>query len=962
MLHRIAPLWAVLTAALILCAAPASGQPAPASAPTLPAQRDVSAMPEYAYWPHEAGDIAPDPTVRYGVLPNGMRYALLQNKTPKGVAAARLRIAAGSLQEDEDQRGLAHFLEHMAFNGSQNVPEGEMVKTLERLGLSFGADTNASTGLTQTTYSLDLPQTDDERIDTALFLFREIADKLSLDPAAIDRERGVVLAEARARTTPASQLSDAVGLARFPGSRMIARTPIGLQAVVERAPPEALRRYYHTYYRPERALLVLVGDFDVAAVEAKIRARFSDWRGAAPDQPDPGFGPRAAELLETAGFFEPSLPQSFSAQWQGPPRPTPTTRAEFGANVTRGLAYAILARRFADRARQPDAMFLNAAVGQFNTPDFVGGLTLAVTPKEGKLLPAVQEAQAMLRQALEHGFLDAELERVRKDTREGLKNAITAEPSRNTYGAAGGLLGAFAGRAVFVSATQSAELVEPVLAAATPTALQAALRETLPQGAPQLFLSGPKEPEGGLAPLLEAWRSGWAAPVAPYAEAASEPFPYTDFGPPGRVAARGRVKDLNIYTYRFANGVRLNVKPSTVLKGNVSVEVGIGGGLLASPPLPGWSALVAAVYGEGGLGRMDVTALNRALSGISVQARSGVGAETFVLLGATTPEHFQLQMRLLAAFVTDPGFRTTAVERMKDTLRRSRLREEGAPGGVLGRELAAILRSGDPRWAAPSLEQIEALDPALPAQVLRPALANHPIEIAVVGDIEPERVAQEVAATFGALPRRGAWTAPQKDRRIALPPPGSRFDLTHKFAADQTSVVLAWPAPDASNARLARTAELLADLMGARLVDEVRERQGAAYSPSATAFNTLSFPGYGYILVNAQLKPDQIGAFEAAVTEITRALASGAIEPDALERVRKPAVEQARNAQQSNSYWVSVLSDLQTRPDRLARVRSRVRDLETISAQEIAALAAEAFAKPAIRIEAAPAPAAAAAQ
>ncbi len=150
-------------------------------------------------WGVPLTDVTPDPSIKYGVLPNGMKYAIMRNSTPKDTASVRFRIAFGSIGEADNERGLAHFIEHMAFNGSTHVPEGDMVKILERQGLAFGPDTNAQTGFDATTYMLDLPKADAEHIDTALFLFREVASETKFDPAAVDRERGVILGEERAR-------------------------------------------------------------------------------------------------------------------------------------------------------------------------------------------------------------------------------------------------------------------------------------------------------------------------------------------------------------------------------------------------------------------------------------------------------------------------------------------------------------------------------------------------------------------------------------------------------------------------------------------------------------------------------------------------------------------------------------------------------------------------------------------
>ena len=241
-------------------------------------------------WPQARSDVTPDPAVRFGALPNGMRYAIMRNATPPGQASLRLRFDVGSLMEADGEQGLAHFLEHMAFDGSKAVSEGEMAKILERHGLVFGADSNAETSFDATDYKLDLPKADDESVDTGLMLLREISGELTLAPAAIDRERGVVLAEERTRDNPAYHIFTSRLGFLLEGQRPPLRFPIGKAEVIQKADHAALAAFYARYYRPERATLVVVGDFDVAAMEAKIRAQFGSWRGAGPAGADPEIG------------------------------------------------------------------------------------------------------------------------------------------------------------------------------------------------------------------------------------------------------------------------------------------------------------------------------------------------------------------------------------------------------------------------------------------------------------------------------------------------------------------------------------------------------------------------------------------------------------------------------------------------------------------------------------------------
>ena len=231
-------------------------------------------------WSFEASDIPVDPAYHFGTLDNGLRYILRQNGTPEGTALVRLHIGSGSLDETENEQGLAHFLEHMAFNGSTNVAEGEMVKLLEREGLAFGADTNATTSFETTVYKLNLPRNDVDLLDTALMLMRETASELLIDQEAVDRERGVILSERRDRRNYAyKEIEDRFAFVA-PGARYLDRFPIGELEVLKSATAEELRSFYNRTYVPSNAVVVVVGDFTIEEMEAAVHRRFDDWAGA----------------------------------------------------------------------------------------------------------------------------------------------------------------------------------------------------------------------------------------------------------------------------------------------------------------------------------------------------------------------------------------------------------------------------------------------------------------------------------------------------------------------------------------------------------------------------------------------------------------------------------------------------------------------------------------------------------
>ncbi|MFN9927953.1 MAG: insulinase family protein, partial [Phenylobacterium sp.] len=378
---------------------------------TGPLQAAPAAASPASGWPQAASDIAADPDIRFGVLPNGMRYAVRRQATPPGQAALRLWFDAGSMQETDAQKGLAHFLEHMAFNGSKRVPEGEMIKILERLGLACGADTNASTGFSETIYQLDLPRTDDETVNTALMLLGETAFNLTIDPAAVDRERGIILSEERARNSPRYNAFVERLAFLLKGQRLPQRLPIGDVAILKTAPASEIVDYYRAWYRPERAVFVAVGDFDVDRMAASIEATFGDWRAQAPTRPDPDPGAVAPRTTEARVMVDPGLPASIQMVWVSPFRDLPDTVDTRRNDLIESLGMSVLNRRFSGLARDANPPFLSAAVGRFEQERSAELVWLGIDAESGRWAEALAAAEREQRRLARYGVRQDELDR-----------------------------------------------------------------------------------------------------------------------------------------------------------------------------------------------------------------------------------------------------------------------------------------------------------------------------------------------------------------------------------------------------------------------------------------------------------------------------------------------------------------------------------------------------------------------
>ena len=332
--RRLANRAALLAASIVVVNGLAVAQvaSAPSAAPTTIDTSSATPLPR-------------DPHVIVGTLPNGLRYYIRKNAKPEKRAELRLVVNAGSILEDDDQRGLAHFLEHMAFEGSQNLAPGELVAFLQRAGLAFGPDTNASTTFDQTVYQLDLPRDDPQLLDQSLGILSEIAGRLSLPPAEIETERGVILSEKRTRDTTGQRSGDAMIDFLLPGSRYAERTPIGLESVIRTAPRDELLAFYHNWYRPERQIVIVTGDVQPAAVEELIERHFGNLAPSGPAPEPPPADRPMAHPLAAAMFTDPGLPASVALNLVLPFDDRPDSLAKQSDRLRELLAGMMLQRR-----------------------------------------------------------------------------------------------------------------------------------------------------------------------------------------------------------------------------------------------------------------------------------------------------------------------------------------------------------------------------------------------------------------------------------------------------------------------------------------------------------------------------------------------------------------------------------------------------------------------------------------
>ena len=449
----------------------------------------------------------------------------------------------------------------------------------------------------------------------------------------------------------------------------------------------------------------------------------------------------------------------------------------------------------------------------------------------------------------------------------------------------------------------------------------------------------------GDAAVREAWLASSAEPVDPVVDAGVVEFAYTDFGTPGEVVSTNRIEDLGVDQVVFDNGVMLNVKTTDFEDNVIRVRVDFGAGDLTPQPTAAAGTILGAVFGGGGLEAHDRDELQRLLAGRSVGYGLNVGPDSFAFANATTPTDFELQMQVLAAFMTAPGWREDGLNQFRAIAEEIRRGQNAQAVQVAVNRVGRMLRSGDPRWGFPTAEEVNAFTMEHARTMLEPALQNAPIEITITGDVSTERAIEVVAETFGALADRDeSWPAYQDNAAIEFPAPTEEPVIVTFNGQDYQGMAnVYYPTTDGINARERRAYDLLRAVYNLKAIDRFREQEGATYSAIVSSQQSRVSEGYGFMWVGLDVNVADIDRMYDIADEIALAMANGDISEDELQRARNPIMESLEENFERNPFWVNALSRIQTHPEDLEQIRSIQSDYRDVTVDELVALAEQSL-------------------
>jgi zinc protease len=853
----------------------------------------------------------------------------------------------------------------MAFNGTRHIPEGELSRRFAEAGVAFGRDQNASTSMFGTTYDLDLPRSDPAALDLAFGWLRDIGDGMLLTPEAVAREQGVILAEHNTRLGPARTWSDAYQAFAAPDARSRIRSPIGTPETIRAIDADALAGFHRTWYRPDNAVLTVVGDLPLNVLEARVRRAFGDWR--APAEPLVRVEATPLDLerpLDVLVYPDATLTSSISACRLSPWRAFgPDTRARRRTLITRGLWAGALNRRLQLLSQGADAPFAGASVSISPWSRESDALCLNVSPPvDGDWRAALSATLTEVRRFETHGIEAAEISRLVTLQKRDNSTAVRRAGDRYSSSLAQGLLGLFPLHGFDPSAVTRPRdipaLYNGVVADIDAEDIQADFVRAWSGSEPLIAVRMPQPPTKD--EVSAAWTAVMQAP-APDARPVADDlaaWAYGDFGEPGRITSRETFVEPAFTRVRFENGVVLNLKSVTYTRALIQVSIEMGGGRAALPDADFQAASLGAGFVQlGGLGLHS----QREIQDLFPDRRINIGVrmlnDVFQLNGSAAPHDIELQLQMMAALLSDPGFRDDFPGQRRQIIDAVYRGYRTQPMSVLTLAVGETIAPGNPRLL-PSRDAMEALTMADIERLYRPVLTEAPLEVTIVGDLPEDRMIDLVAATLGALPPRAAVNIPDQAFVMRYGDARPHVEAFHEGPADQAAVTAIWPlfVSDPSRRREQRALELLRIVLQERIRDEVREALGATYSPGV-ALRFEDGGDDGALSVNVITAPADVERVREAVRRVIAEVAAGQIAQAELNNARTPVLARVADSRASTGWWYGLLSGSARDPQQLRDAFEWEADYRAMTLDELKQAAATWLSGPAIEGVALPTPA-----
>lgn len=860
-----------------------------------------------------------DTKVLVGKLPNGMTYYLRHNEEPKERASFYIIRNAGALLENDDQNGLAHFLEHMAFNGSKNFPGNSMISTLERHGVSFGGNLNAYTTQSETVYNISsVPVTDEALIDTCLLVLHDWSYYLTLSDEEIDEERGVITEEWRTRNNSSSRMRNQIMPVLLKGSKYAERDVIGDLNVIQNFKPEVIREFYHKWYRTDLQAIAIVGDFDVAKMEQKIKNVFSSIPAIKNPEKRPFFEiPSHQETYYVLATDKEAT--SSGIQYIRVFRDKENdghgkvTYQDIKNGLMANFFNSMISSRISEIMQKGDAPFLGASIGYGGMARGYSSYTLSATAKPNQEKEALEAVIRENERIIQHGFTQSELDRVKTNTLVSLRSALKSADKTNNEQYIRDIQANFLENSGIVTIQDYVAAAEKIIPLITAEEVAAQVKKWWTPDNRTIVITGPSE---GVTHLTEkeardiiAATEGQA--VEAYKDNVVSGSLITEDLTGSKIVAVKELPQFGAEEWTLANGAKVIYRKADYEKDNIALSAYSAGGASVYDDLDLLPAAseVGGFVGAYGLGDYDAISLRKVMTGKKAGCSVAIGSLYETVAASATPQDFETMMQLVYLRFQKPRFDAEAHKVIIDRNRIRVKQMEGQPQKMMQDSVTMIASNYNPRVMLYNDSYLDKLTLDRMEKVYRDRICDaSDFTFFIVGNVDKEVVKPLVEKYIGSIPslnRHEKWI----DRKIRGPKGKVEKVLYFPLENPKSTVLLSFNKEMKYDLKDAYCVNILSNILTNRYTKSIREEQGGTYGVGVSG-SVSREPVTSYsVEMNFDCDPDKAATLKPLLyVEIDKIIKDG-VTTEELDKVVKNALKESEQSKNHNSYWMSVLNN-----------------------------------------------------
>lgn len=849
-----------------------------------------------------------DKNVKTGQLPNGFTYFIRRNAQPEKRVFFYLVNKVGSILETDGQRGLAHFMEHMSFNGTKHFPKNDLVQYLQRSGVRFGADLNAYTGFDETVYQLPLPSDDPALLKNGLQIMRDWAQDASLDPTEIDKERGVVLEEKRLGLGLGERINDKVFPVLTNQSKYAARSPIGVEEVLKTFPRDTILTFYKNWYRPNLQALIVVGDIDAAAMEAAVTKLFGDLKMPATQKPRINYSIPLTGANQFLAFADQEVTNNSIQVLFKKKALVVNTKSGYRQLMVRTLFNQLINEQIVELTQKGPTAFMNASISADAFVSDLDLLSVNINVKNTSFVQAFSQVWNILSTVQATGFTQAAITRAETNMLSYMESAVKEMDKQNSENLIKEYVRYFTKQEAAPGIETEYSLMKELFKTLKPEDFKNFAAAFLNHGNRDVIVMGPDKTPLPTEETVNTWLAT-NAPVQATATTTTSPVLFKEVLTAGKVLSIKKQPAIDVTELVLSNGLKVILKPTTFKNDEVQFSAqGPGGTSLYNDADYASASVASSVINASGVGECSPVELSRLLTGKRVGVQTFIGERSQGVTGFSTVKDLESALQLVYLYFTKPRIDTTLFNQFMEGSREAIRTRYQTPYHVFSDTVSTVLGNYSLRRQFPSLERFNTITADKILQIQKERFANtRNVTFVFTGSFTVTGITPLLEKYLGSLPST-ATKEQARDLGIHIPT-GSLKKVVHKGQDDKATVQMVFSGQYDYNDNNNLLIEGVSQVIGFRLIERLRETEGGVYSPGVQASYSKEPTGnYAFTIVFG-CSPANVEKMIKATLEEIRSIKTKPVLADDLVKFKTEQQRLLERQQKENGFWLQYLTN-----------------------------------------------------